>query len=65
MSNESLLSKFEKYKNMFINEKKVLNCSDNTIITYLNVLNNFYEFILEYESLKSITDINKDILLSF
>ena len=50
---------------MFINEKKVLNCSNNTIITYLNVLNNFYEFILEYESLESITDINKDTLLSF
>ena len=65
MNNESLLSKFEKYKDMFINEKQVLNCSNNTIITYLNVLNNFYEFILEYESLESITDINKDILLSF
>ena len=65
MSNESLLSKFEKYKDMFINEKKVLNCSNNTIITYLNVLNNFYEFILEYDSLENITDINKDILLSF
>jgi len=50
---------------MFINEKKVLNCSNNTIITYLNVLNNFYEFILEYDSLESITAINKDILLSF
>ena len=65
MSNELLLSQFEKYKNMFINEKKVLNCSNNTIITYLNVLNNFYEFILEYDSLESITDINKDILLAF
>ena len=50
---------------MYINEKKVLNRSNNTIITYLNVLNNFYEFILEYDSLESITDINKDILLSF
>jgi len=50
---------------MFINEKKVLNCSNNTIITYLNVLNNFYEFILEYELLENVTDINKDILLSF
>lgn len=50
---------------MFINEKKVLNCSNNTIVTYLNVLNNFYEFLLDYDSLKNITDINKDILLSF
>ena len=65
MNNELLLSQFEKYKDMFINEKKVLNCSNNTIITYLNVLNNFYEFILEYETLERITDINKDILLSF
>ena len=65
MNNELLLSQFEKYKDMFINEKKVLNCSNNTIITYLNVLNNFYEFILEYDSLENITDINKDILLSF
>ena len=65
MNNELLLSQFEKYKDMFINEKKVLNCSKNTIITYLNVLNNFYEFILEYETLERITDINKDILLSF
>ena len=38
MNNELLLSQLEKYKDMFINEKKVLNCSDNTIITYLNVL---------------------------
>jgi len=65
LNNESLLSKFEKYKDMFINEKKVLNCSDNTIITYLNVLNNFYEFILEYETLEFITEINKEILLTF
>ena len=65
MSNELLLSKFEKYKNQFINEKKVLNCSNNTIITYLNVLNTFYEFISDYDALESITDINKDILLAF
>ena len=65
MSNELLLTKFEKQKDMFINEKKVLNCSSNTIITYLNVLNNFYEFILAYDSLNDITDINKDILLAF
>jgi len=65
MNNELLLSKFEKYKDMFINEKKVLNCSNNTILTYLNVLNNFYEFLLSYESLESITDINKDTLLAF
>jgi len=65
LSNELLLSKFEKYKNQFINEKKVLNCSNNTIITYLNVLNIFYEFISDYDALESITDINKDILLAF
>jgi len=50
---------------MFINEKKVLNCSNNTILTYSNVLNHFYEFLLDYDSLETITDINKDILLSF
>ena len=65
MSNELVLSKFQKYKNMFINEKKVLNCSNNTILTYSNVLNHFYEFLLDYDSLENITDINKDILLSF
>jgi len=65
LSNELLLTQFDNYKDLFIHEKKVLNCSDNTIITYLNVLHHFYEFIVDYDTLETITDINKDLLLAF
>jgi len=65
MSNEELLTKLDKYINMFINEKKVLNSSDNTIKTYIYILEKFYEYILEKDELRSLQDINKEIILDF
>ncbi len=65
MSNKSLLIKINKYINIFINEKKSLNCSINTINTYLYVLNTFYEYISDKIELSNIIDINKETLLSF
>jgi len=59
LSNESLLTKLDKYNNLFINEKRLLNSSKNTIITYSSVLNSFYEFIL------GLSYINKEVILKF
>lgn len=65
MSNENLLSKLVKYNNSYINEKKSLNLSKNTITTYLHILNSFYEFIIEEENTNELNDITKEIVLSF
>lgn len=65
MSNENLLFKLDKYNNSFINEKKSLNSSINTITTYKSILNAFYEFILEQSNINSLNDISKEIVLSF
>jgi len=65
MSNENLLFKLDKYNNMFITEKKILNSSNNTITTYLYILNGLYEFILENDNLYELTDITKEFVLNF
>ncbi len=65
MSNEELLTKLDKYTNMFINEKKVLNSSNNTIKTYIYILEKFYEYILEKDAINCLKDINKEIILDF
>lgn len=65
MSNELLLTKLEKYSNLFIKEKKVLNSSINTISTYSRILNSFYEYILDIDDLEELTDIDKEILINF
>jgi len=65
MSNEELLTKLDKYTNIFINEKKVLNSSDNTIKTYSYILEKFYEYILEKDELSTLKDISKEIILNF
>ena len=65
MSNKLLSIKINEYINIFINEKKSLNCSINTINTYLYVLNTFYEYISNNSRLTNITDIDKTILLNF
>jgi site-specific recombinase XerD len=64
MDNEQLLSKLDKYQISFLNEKKTLNSSKNTITTYIYVLESFYEFIVD-SNVKNIEDINKEIILSF
>ena len=50
---------------MYIDEKKALNCSINTITTYSYVLNSFYEYIIELYSLIGLEDINRELILSF
>ncbi|WP_207563212.1 tyrosine-type recombinase/integrase [Sulfurimonas aquatica] len=65
MSNESLLTKLDKYNILFIKEKKVLNCSINTISTYTSILNNFYEYILELDDIKEINELSKEIVVNF
>ena len=65
MSNETLLTKIDKYSKSYISEKKSLNCSIHTITTYSYVLEGFYEHIVEYEAVVDLEDINKEIVLSF
>jgi len=65
MASEIVLTKIDKYTNMFINEKKVLNSSNNTISTYLYILNSFYEYILEIDTLEAINDLDKEVVLNF
>jgi len=65
MSNESLLSKLDKYNNMFMKEKEITNCSINTIITYKSILNSFYEYITTVEELIDIIEIDKEMILNF
>jgi len=65
LSNESLLTKLDKYNNLFINEKRSLNSSNNTITTYSYILNSFYEFIADENELYELKDITKEILLKY
>ena len=65
MSNELLLSKLDKFNNSFLNEKKTLNSSKNTISTYLHVLESFYEYIVELNVINTLKDINKEVILAF
>ncbi len=64
MDNEQLLSKLAKCQVSFLNEKKTLNSSKNTISTYIYVLESFYEYIVD-SNLKMLEDINKEIILAF
>jgi len=65
MSNETLLTKIDNYSKMYINEKISLNISNNTILVYTRVLESFYEFIIEEDSITVINDISKEIILKF
>ena len=65
MNNESLLTKLDKYNNLFISEKRSLNSSNNTITTYSYILNSFYEFIADEDALYELKDITKEILLKY
>lgn len=65
MSNELLLTKLDKYIKMFINEKKVLNCSINTITSYTAILNEFYEYIVEVDGVNNLEEINRENILNF
>jgi len=65
MSNETLLTKIDNYSKMYINEKISLNMANNTILVYERVLESFYEFIIEEETIIEINDISKEIVLKF
>lgn len=65
MDNELLLSKLDKFNVSFLNEKKTLNSSKNTIATYIYVLESFYEFIVESNVINILEDINKEVILAF
>ncbi|MDF1879029.1 tyrosine-type recombinase/integrase [Sulfurimonas sp. SAG-AH-194-C20] len=65
MSNETLLTKLDNYSKKYIKEKTSLNMAHNTIAVYQRVLESFYEFILEEESITDINEISKEILLKF
>jgi len=62
---ESLLFKLEKYTQNYINEKKSLNYSINTINTYTLILESYYEYMVKYEDKIDLEDITKDILLEY
>ena len=65
LSNEILLSKLDKYNTMFIDEKKLLNSSNNTITTYIHILERFYEYIVESDAINSFEYISKTVVLGF
>ena len=62
---ESLLFKLDKWINKYITEKKSLNYSNNTIMTYNTILESFYEYMIKYEDEIRFEDISKDILLEY
>jgi len=62
---QSLLTKIDFYKNKYISEKISLNYSNNTITTYLSILDALYEFLVKYEDEIDLKDINQDIFLEF
>ena len=64
MDNELLLSKLDKNIIAFLNEKKTLNASNNTISTYTHILESFYEFILD-SNVENLEEINKETVLAF
>lgn len=63
MSNENLLFKLDKYVNMFIKERKSINSSNNTIITYSYILESLYEYFTENANITKFKDITREIVL--
>ena len=51
--------------NSYINEKKALNYSINTINTYSSILESFYEYMIKYEDKIEFHKINRNILLEY
>jgi len=65
MGNESLLSKLDNHTISYLKQKKLLNSSINTILTYKNILNSFYEYILDLKDIDVLKDINREVILNF
>ena len=62
---ETLLFKLDKYTNSYLNEKKSLKYSINTISTYSGILEEFFEYMVKYEDKILLEEISKDIVLEF
>ena len=62
---ETLLFKLDKYINSYINEKKILNYSINTINTYSSILESFYEYMTRYEDKMLVDEVNNKIILEY
>lgn len=64
MQDDNLFT-FDKWQNSFINEKKLLNKSNNTIINYSNVLDRLYDYYSKFEDSIDFFDIDREFILSF
>ena len=62
---ESLLTKIDYFKEKYIKEKISLNYAKNTINTYLLILEQLFEFLVKYEDLIELKDINREIIIEF
>jgi len=62
---KSLLTKIDFYKEKYITEIISLKYSTNTINTYLFILEQLYEFLVKYEEVIELKDINKEIFIEF
>ena len=59
------LSIFTKWQEQYINEKKVLNMSKNTILNYNQVLNALFDYYARFEDTIDFYDIDRSFLLGF
>ena len=58
----------DKWIKNYLNEKKTLNLSNNTLMNYKRVLDSFYQFFAlknEEEAINSIFDIDRDFILEY
>lgn len=62
---EDQLLTFDKWQKDFINEKKVLNMSNSTIMNYNSILNKLYDYYSLYEEKITFYDIDRNFILSF
>ena len=62
---DNALFKLNNFINIYINEKKSLNLSKNTINTYFNVLNDFSEYYRGYCEDISLESLDKAFIVSF
>ena len=62
---EDQLLIFDKWQKDFINEKKVLNMSNSTIMNYNSILNKLYDYYSLYEEKITFYDIDRNFILSF
>ncbi len=64
LSSGNFLNDIKNWINSFINEKKVLGSSNNTIIQYTHILERFYEYCAKFDDM-SIDEINRQFITSY